>query len=169
MKALDADADGEISAAEIESASTALKSIDKNNDGKLTLDELRPEFARGREGRRNRSGQAGEGERGPRGPRGGRGRGPAGGVDGEGPSPERMVERMMQFDEDGDGELSKDEMPERMQSMLARVDTDNSDSISKDEITKMAERMRQRGQHGGGRRQRPAGAGPNSPPQPPVE
>jgi hypothetical protein len=40
--ALDADADGTLSAAEIASASTALLTLDKNGDGKLSADELRP-------------------------------------------------------------------------------------------------------------------------------
>src|SRR5205085_5448904 len=42
IRALDTDGDGEISAAEIEKAVTALKALDRNNDGKLTEDELRP-------------------------------------------------------------------------------------------------------------------------------
>src|SRR5439155_14643721 len=38
IRALDTDGDGEISAAEIEKAATALKALDRNNDGKLTDD-----------------------------------------------------------------------------------------------------------------------------------
>src|SRR5438128_7853319 len=41
IRALDTDGDGEISAAEIEKAVTALKALDSNNDGKLADDELR--------------------------------------------------------------------------------------------------------------------------------
>ena len=40
--ALDADKNGEISADEIANATTALKTLDKNSDGKLTEEELRP-------------------------------------------------------------------------------------------------------------------------------
>ena len=40
--ALDANKDGVIDADEIANASTALKILDKNGDGKLTQDELRP-------------------------------------------------------------------------------------------------------------------------------
>lgn len=40
MSVLDADKDGVLSAEEIENAGTALKSLDKNGDGKLTRDEL---------------------------------------------------------------------------------------------------------------------------------
>ncbi len=43
---LDADKDGEISAAEIDNAASVLKALDKNKDGKLTPDELRPAFGR---------------------------------------------------------------------------------------------------------------------------
>ena len=42
MEALDANHDGVIDAAEIANASAALKALDKNGDGKLTQDELRP-------------------------------------------------------------------------------------------------------------------------------
>src|SRR5664279_2059098 len=42
MTALDANEDGELDATEIANASAALKTLDKNSDGKLTIDELRP-------------------------------------------------------------------------------------------------------------------------------
>ena len=45
--ALDANQDGEIDAEEIANASKSLASLDKNADGKLTEDELRPPFAGG--------------------------------------------------------------------------------------------------------------------------
>ena len=61
IAALDANHDGVIDAQEIANAPAALKTLDKNSDGTLTRDELRPPWA------------------GPRGPRGGpRGRGPGG-------------------------------------------------------------------------------------------
>src|SRR6185436_13839978 len=40
--ALDANHDGEIDATEINNAPAALRKLDKNGDGKLTRDELRP-------------------------------------------------------------------------------------------------------------------------------
>jgi Ca2+-binding EF-hand superfamily protein len=50
--ALDADHNGEISADEIANASTSLKTLDKNNDGSITEDEVRPALGDGRgEGR----------------------------------------------------------------------------------------------------------------------
>ena len=42
MAALDANHDGVIDADEIANASAALRKLDKNGDGKLTMDELRP-------------------------------------------------------------------------------------------------------------------------------
>jgi Ca2+-binding EF-hand superfamily protein len=42
MLALDANLDGELSAAEIANAPTSLKALDVNNDGQLTRDEFRP-------------------------------------------------------------------------------------------------------------------------------
>ena len=63
MAALDANKDGELDADEIANATAALKKLDKNSDGKLTREELRPERPdrpnrpnAGREGRPNRPG-----------------------------------------------------------------------------------------------------------------
>jgi hypothetical protein len=47
MEALDANHDGIIDADEIANASAALKKLDKNGDGKLTPDELRPHRPQG--------------------------------------------------------------------------------------------------------------------------
>lgn len=76
MAALDANHDGVIDGKEIANASAALKSLDKNGDGKLTTDELRPQRPQGGPG-----GDAGArgGQGGPRGPQGqGRPGGPGG-------------------------------------------------------------------------------------------
>ncbi|MFQ3167489.1 MAG: hypothetical protein ACI8QI_000015 [Limisphaerales bacterium] len=53
MAALDKDGNGEISAEEIKGAVAALKKLDKNKDGKLTEDELRPSFGGSRSGGRD--------------------------------------------------------------------------------------------------------------------
>jgi hypothetical protein len=53
MAALDGNSDGTLDATEIEQASKSLKTLDKNSDGKLTPDELRPQ-------RPDRPGQPGQ-------------------------------------------------------------------------------------------------------------
>ena len=76
MAALDANHDGVIDETEIANASAALKKLDKNGDGKLTQEELRPPRPQG--------GNGPDGQRGPGGPRGPRGPQPP---DGERPPP----------------------------------------------------------------------------------
>ena len=78
----------------------------------LTEDEIRPAFGPGG--------------------RGGRG--------GFGGSPEEMVKRMMEFDKNGDGKLSKDELPERMQELMERADTNQDGFLTQDELKQMSER-----------------------------
>jgi len=80
LAALDADKDGKISPAEIENAAAALKTLDKNGDGSLTEDEVRPSFG-GRGGPGGRPGMQGRG-----GPGGFQGRGGKGGPPGRGGS-----------------------------------------------------------------------------------
>lgn len=82
MAALDVNHDGVIDKKEIASASKALKKLDRNGDGKLTLDELRPprregdfraggpEGRRGPDDRRGPEGRRPGGFDGPRGPGG---------------------------------------------------------------------------------------------------
>lgn len=70
LRALDKDSDSELFEDEVTDAAISLSKLDKNKDGSLTMDELRPDFGR----------------RGPRGgPGGGRGRGRRPGGDGEEP------------------------------------------------------------------------------------
>ena len=57
MVALDANKDGEISAAELKNATAALSKLDKNKDGKLTREEMRPTFDRGNFGSQRPGGQ----------------------------------------------------------------------------------------------------------------
>ena len=73
---LDIDKDGEISADEIKVAAKSLKKLDKNNDGKISMEEMSPDFSQmmGRGGDGGRGGGPGGG----RGGAGGRGGGPGG-------------------------------------------------------------------------------------------
>lgn len=159
LAALDADGDGKISKAEINNATAALKKLDKNNDGELTAEEMRPDFSAmrggpggsGGPGRRGRPPQeegaqdaSPERGRGPGRPDGDRG---PGRPDGAGD----MVARMMQGDKNDDGKLDKDELPERMQNMMTRADKNEDGFLSRDELAAVAAAM-------GGGRGRPDGA-----------
>lgn len=109
MAVLDADEDGDVSAAEIANAVAALKGLDDDKNGKLTEEELRPEFGVGRGGFGGPGGPGGPGGFG-RGGLGGPGAGP-GGFGGFGPpNSDQFVARALEFDEDKDGKLSRDEL-----------------------------------------------------------
>ena len=114
FQALDADRDGVISATELANAAASLKSLDKNGDGKLTEDEVRPQMG----GRGGRGGEPGETA---------------------GPSAEEMVQTLMAFDKNGDGQLTRDELPERMHGLFDRADTDKNGALTADEIRKSAQ------------------------------
>jgi Ca2+-binding EF-hand superfamily protein len=119
FQALDTDRDGVISAAELANAAASLKALDKNGDGKLTEDEVRPQMGgRGRGGRGGRGGEPGETTA---------------------PSAEEMVQTLMAFDKNGDGKLTRDEVPERMQGLFDRADADKDGALTPDEIRKSAQ------------------------------
>ena len=63
----------------------------------------------------------------------GRGRGGPGGD---------PVARLLQFDNDGDGRLTRDELPARMERLLDRLDTNGDDVLDASELEAMTDRMR---------------------------
>lgn len=131
MMALDADSDGTLSAKEIEGAAAALKKLDKDGDGKITMAELAPR---------------GMGPGGPGGPGG-----PAGLGGGEGAA--RLEQMFVARDANGDGKLTDSEIPEMLQGRMERVDENGDGAIEKSELVKAMSRM--------GRGDRPAGDRPN--------
>lgn len=51
---------------------------------------------------------------------------------------EAMVQNLMNFDKDGDGKLSKEELPERMRPMLESGDTNEDGFLDKEEMAALA-------------------------------
>ena len=146
IKALDKDGDGVLSKAEIANATAALKSLDKNKDGKLEGGEIQPDFSAFRGGRGGPGGGGPGGGQGERGSRGGREGG------GGSRNVSQMIDRIMQYDKDKDGKLSKDEIPERMAGMTENADSNKDGFLDKAELE---ERLKSFGGRGG----RPGGGG----------
>ena len=118
MKMLDADQDGTLSASEIANASKALIQLDKDGDGIISVEEMRPDMSKM--------------------PMGIAGPGPGANGQLNGAMMVKMFERS---DSNGDGKLTGDEVPERMRDKLKMVDKDGDGSISKTEFAAMAARM----------------------------
>jgi len=114
LAALDANEDGEISLKEIDAGPSALAKLDKNGDGKLADDELRPDF----------------GGRGGGGPRGGFGGGPGGGMMA---MMLRMMPWMTALDTDKDGAISKQEIA-NCSATLKTLDKDKNGKLTEDEL-----------------------------------
>ena len=120
--ALDINHDSVISGAEMDGAPASLKTLDKNGDGRLTIDELLPAFGRGGEGGRGREGRGGAAE------------------PGETPttSPDELVSLLMAFDRNSDGQLEKAEVPERMQGIFDRADVNKDGKLDAVDTSKSA-------------------------------
>lgn len=173
VAALDTNGDHEISAEELAAATASLLTLDKNSDGKLTGDEMRPPRREGRgpgDGPPGRDG-AGRGD----GPPGrfddGRGDGPrgrAGAGRGDGPPGRFGAGR-------GDGPPGPGQgpdgrgpggppNPERIVEQAMRFDADGDGKLDKDELKKFADEFTSRmGRPGGEGDRRPGGGRPRSP------
>lgn len=120
IAALDANKDGTLSKEEIENASKALMTLDKNGDKALQIDEMMgrpPQRAGG-------SGAAGDSN--------------------------AFLTRLMERDKDGDGKISKEEAGEQMGRFFGSMDSDSDGFLSKPELEAMAKRFSGGGQAGAG-------------------
>jgi hypothetical protein len=68
----------------------------------------------------------------------GPGRGGRGAAGRRGVTVDQIVERILSFDKNKDGKVTKDELPERMQDLIAKGDTNKDGALDKDEIKKLA-------------------------------
>jgi hypothetical protein len=89
-----------------------------------------------------RPGGPGDGFRGGPGA-GGRGRGGPGGRGAV--SVDAVVERIMSFDKNKDGKITKDELPERMQRLMEMGDTNKDGLLDRDEIKALAAKLEKEG------------------------
>ena len=141
LQSLDTNRDGQLSPEEVAAATETLQKLDRDGNGRLSADEL----ATPRDRRE----------------RGGRRRGPAG-ADTPPPRPgqepgsrdaendgERFIQRLMSFDENQDGQLSKEELPDRMQRILERHDRDENGKLDRTELQNMAAEASRRSGRGG--------------------
>jgi EF hand len=62
-----------------------------------------------------------------------------------------VVERLLSFDKDGDGFVTKEELPERMQYLIAKGDTNKDGKLDRDEIRKMSSEVARTDTRGRGR------------------
>jgi hypothetical protein len=93
--------------------------------------------------------------------------GPRGGRNGPGVSTDDLIQRILRYDKDKDGKVSKNELPDRMQHLLDMGDTNKDGFLDKDEIKALAERLNKdtpRGPGGPGGQPGPGGPGFGPPP-----
>jgi Ca2+-binding EF-hand superfamily protein len=128
--AIDADRDGTLTTRELRKAAVALKRFDTDKDGKITRAETLNNVAAAPA---NNS-PAGMGTSGGFGNRGG-------GFSGD---PRPGGPNVLQFDKNGDGQVSAEEMPAQMRSMLRNGDQNGDGRLDTAELQNLQQRINER-------------------------
>ena len=151
----DANNDGELSETEIKNATASLLKLDRNKDGKIGGDELRPAGSAGMDGPRGPVGGRGGAPGGGRGPAGSRGPGGGGqpggggrpgGGGGRGGDPAQadaaFAAQVMSLDSNQDGLIARSELPEHMHEAFEIADADKNGSLNEKELLVLAAQFR---------------------------
>ena len=113
LRAIDADHDHVITAAELDNRAGGAATLDKNGDGKLTRDEAgAPMPGRGGRGREGGVAKAASRRQ----------------IPAPGPTADELLSLLMTFDKNKDGKLQKSEVPERQAGIFERGDS-NADGV----------------------------------------
>src|SRR5262249_17947133 len=64
---------------------------------------------------------------------------------GPGLTVDQIVERILSFDKNKDGKVTKDELPERLQDLIAKGDTNKDGALDRDEIKALAAKLQRDG------------------------
>jgi Ca2+-binding EF-hand superfamily protein len=130
---LDADGDGVISAKELKRAIVVLKELDTNKDGSISWEEVQ---AAGIGGPNPNPAGPAAGD-----PPQGAGTGFAGGGAAGGAEESQPFKRFMQYDKNGDGKLSADELPPQMAGLLRNADLNHDGFIDARELDMAVKQM----------------------------
>jgi Ca2+-binding EF-hand superfamily protein len=116
-----------------------IAALDANGDGELSAKEIDNAAVALRALDKNKDGKLTRGEY----------LGAPRGFGQAGTDPTEMVTRMMTYDKNGDGKLSKEELPERIQGLIQRADLNKDGFVDKEELTRLVREQGGRGRGAG--------------------